>query len=235
MATGKPNKKDVEIVRRNPLFTELPDDTLKALLKEACVAEYKRGRILFLRGEPSEWFYFIIEGWVKVFRDTPDGEQTVISVMEPGETIAEAAIFLGNNCPASAEVVKDARLVKIPAKTLLCELRGDPELAIKMLGSLSARLKWLVHHIEQLQALSTSQRLGDFLLGLYEGKKGGECLQLPHDKSLIAARLGMKPESLSRALSKLKDVGVTSKGHTVELGDIDALRAYCQAGKGGNR
>lgn len=223
--------KDMEIVRRNPLFGGLPDDTLEALLKESHVLEHQRGKLLFLRGEPAEWFFLLLDGWVKVFRDTPDGEQTVISIIKPGDTMAEAAIFFGNNYPASAEVVDHARLLEIPASALLNQLRQDGDLALKVLGSLSMRLRNLVRHIEQLQARSTSQRLGDFLLGLCDAHDGPATIELPYDKSLIAARLGMKPESLSRALGKLKEVGVTSKGHTVEVADVGDLRDYCQVGE----
>lgn len=224
------NAKDMEMVRRNPLFGGLPPETLEALLHESRVVEHPRGKILFLRGEPANWFFLLLEGWVKVFRDTPDGEQTVIAIMKPSETIAEAAIFFGSDYPASAEVVDNVRLLEIPAAALLSQLRQDPELGLKLLGALSMRLRHLVRHIEQLQARSTSQRLGDFLLALCEAEEGPVTLKLPYDKSLIAARLGMKPESLSRALAKLKNLGVSSRGHSVEIDDIATLRDYCEVG-----
>lgn len=229
--TGKGlSQKDMEMVRRNPLFGGLPPDTLETLLHEARITEQPRGKLLFLRGEPANWFFLLLDGWVKVFRDTPDGEQTVIAIMKPGETIAEAAIFFGSDYPASAEVVDNARLLEIPAGTLLNQLRQDPDLGLKLLGALSMRLRHLVRHIEQLQARSTSQRLGDFLLALCEAEEGPVSLKLPYDKSLIAARLGMKPESLSRALAKLKKLGVTSRGHSVDIDDIGTLRDYCEVG-----
>lgn len=224
------NAKDMEIVRRNPLFGGLPPETLESLLHESRVVEHPRGKILFLRGEPANWFFLLLEGWVKVFRDTPDGEQTVIAIMKPSETIAEAAIFFGSDYPASAEVVDNVRLLEIPAGALLSQIRQDSELGLKLLGALSMRLRHLVRHIEQLQARSTSQRLGDFLLSLCEAEEGPVTLKLPYDKSLIAARLGMKPESLSRALAKLKSLGVSSRGHSVEIDDVSTLRDYCEVG-----
>ncbi len=220
--------KDMEVLRRNPLFGGLPDETLNSLIEKSHLVEHGRGKILFLRGEPAKNFFLLLDGWVKMFRDTPDGEQTVISIRKSGDTIAEAAIFFGNNYPASAEVVDRARLLEIPASALLGRIRSDGELAVQLLGALSMRVHNLVHHIEQLQARSTSQRLGDFILGLCEIETGPADVRLPYDKSLIAARLGMKPESLSRALAKLKDIGVTSKGHMVILEAVERLREYCQ-------
>ncbi len=220
--------KDMEVVRRAPLFAGLADIMLERLLAMAGVVEHPRGELLFLRGQPANRIYLLLGGWVKIFRDTADGEQTVIAVLKPGETVAEAAIFLGRNYPASAEVVEDARLLDIPAKPFLKLLRQDGDLALHLLGALSLRLRNLVTHIEQLQSRSTTQRLGGFLLGLSEVREGSARIRLPYDKHLVAARLGMKPESLSRALAKLKKYGVAAKGTEVMISDVARLRGYCQ-------
>jgi len=221
--------KDLELIRRTPLLMDIPEGDMQALLRASSVHEYPRNKLLFLRGEPAEHIYLLLEGWVKVYRDTPDGEQTVIGILKPGETVAEAAIFLGRDYPASAEVVSDSRLLEIPSEALLGLLRADGELAIRMLGTLSQRLRGLVLHIEQIQARSTPQRLGDFLLNLSDVRKGPAVIELPYDKSLIAARLGMKPESLSRALAKLRQHGVTTNGHEIKLENVLSLRAYCDS------
>lgn len=228
MAMTAISEQDREILRRAPLFAAVKDDVLDDLLKEARVGTYPRGQILFLRGDPAERFFLLVDGWVKIFLDTPNGEQTVIEIMRAGETIAEAAIFLGMAYPASAEVADDARLVEIPAAPFLARLREDGELALTMLAALSKRLHYLIQHIEKVQTFSTPQRLGGFLLELTKKTDGEATLRLPYDKSLVAARLGMKPESLSRALAKLRDIGVTTLGDSVHIADIDGLREFCE-------
>ena len=220
---------DLHTVQRAPLLSDLPQAELQKLIKVSHVHDYPRGKLLFLRGEPATKIYLLLDGWVKIYRDTQDGEQTVIGILKTGETVAEAAIFLGQDYPASAEVVSTSRLLEIPADFLLNLLRKDSDVAIKMLGTLSQRMRGLVLHIEQIQARSTPQRLGDFLLGLCSEKKGPAVIDLPYDKSLVAARLGMKPESLSRALAKLRDHGVTSNGHQIELADVSNLRSFCRS------
>ncbi len=226
------NSRDTAIVRRSPLFTGLPDKMLEHLLEHACVVEHSRGKLLFLREQPAELIYLLLDGWVKVFRDTQDGEQTVVAVLKPGETVAEAAIFLGCNYPASAEVVSDARLLEIPAEPFLGLLRENSDFSLKMLGALSQRLRGLILHIEQIQARSTPQRLGDFILSLSEVDDAKSAVvHFPYDKSLVAARLGMKPESLSRALAKLREYGVKTKGTEVVIADVGKLREYCQSSK----
>ena len=220
---------DLLTVQRAPLLSDLPQTELQKLIDVSNVHDHPRGKLLFLRGEPATNIYLLLEGWVKVYRDTPDGEQTVIGILRTGETVAEAAIFLGQDYPASAEVVSSSRLLEIPADFLLNLLRHDSDVAIKMLGTLSQRMRGLVLHIEQIQARSTPQRLGDFLLGLSGIKDGPAVIDLPYDKSLVAARLGMKPESLSRALAKLRDYGVTTNGHQIEMADVSQLRGFCES------
>ena len=219
---------DRAVLRRAPLFAAVKDDVLDDLLREARIGTYPRGQILFLRGDPAERFYLLLDGWVKIFLDTPGGEQTVIEIMRAGETIAEAAIFLGMAYPASAEVADDARLIEIPAGPFLARLRRDGELALTMLAALSKRLHYLIQHIEKVQTFSTPQRLGGFLLDLTETAAGKAVLRLPYDEALVAARLGMKPESLSRALAKLRDIGVVTQGDTVHIADVERLREFCE-------
>ena len=220
--------RDQKLIRQTPLFAGLPDAVRDRLLAEARVVAYSRGKLLFVRGEPAERIYLVLDGWVKVFRDTKDGDQIVIHIMRSGESVAEAAVFLGRKYPASAEVVENARLLDIPANAFLTLLREDNDLALKMLGALSLRMRQLVRQIEQLQTRSVPQRLGEFLLALCDATEGSATVQLPYDKVLVAARLGMKPESLSRGLAKLRTYGVASEGNMVELGDIARLTRYCQ-------
>lgn len=219
---------DLQVVRRTPPFAGLPEAALARLLAGAHVVQCQRGKLLFLRGEPASRFFLILEGWVKLFRDTPDGEQTVIAIMKPGETIGEAALFMGGPFPVSAEVVDDARIVEIAGGPFLSMIREDSDLALTMLAALSKRMRQLVLHIEQIQSRSTPQRLGEFLLGLSDTGEGSTIIQLPYDKSLVAARLGMKPESLSRALAKLRSFGVTTSGNRVDITDIGRLKEFCQ-------
>ncbi|MCW9034603.1 MAG: Crp/Fnr family transcriptional regulator [Alphaproteobacteria bacterium] len=222
---------ELEVVRSAPLFSGLPDDSLEKIVNCGRVIDYVRGEMLFLRGDPVTRFFVLLEGWVKVYRDTPEGEQSVVAVMKPGESFAQAAIFTGKTTfPATAEIVDNARVLEIPAKEFLHLLKTENHLALNMLGALSERMLELVQHIEQLQFSSTRERLAYFLCSLTDVKEGGIELRLPYDKSLIAARLGMKPESLSRALAKLRTVGVSTSGNVITIEDMAVLRSYCQEG-----
>jgi CRP-like cAMP-binding protein len=220
---------DIEFLRNNSLFTELSNDDLQSLAADSRVAEHPRGHSLFLHGDTAASFYLVTEGCVSVFRDTPDGSRTVLHIAHEGETFAEAAALKLGHYPASAEAASDCTLIEIPAIAFRDVLRRDPDLALRVIGSLSIRLRMLVNEVEQLTVKNASQRVGGFLLGLVsETEKNQATVSLPYEKALVAAKLGMKPESLSRALANLRQIGVeSSRGAEIRLRDVSSLRQFC--------
>ncbi len=216
---------DYDQLKQIPLFAGMTDNTIMNLLLDATARRYPRGTSLFMQGEQADRFFVVLEGWVKGFRQAPDGHESVIAVFGPGETFAEAAMFVSGNFPISTEIVADARLLVIPRSGLLKQLREDPDIALKMLASMSRRLRGFVQQVEQLTVKSATQRLASFLEKLVDVEEGPDEFELPLDKMLIAGRLGMQPETLSRALSKLRSIGVATEGHRVIIKDVAALHA----------
>lgn len=222
---------DWRIVRSTPLFGAMPQDLAQAMIGNHGVRVYEKSAVLFQQGEPANAFFLILDGWVKIYRLTPDGNEAVVGVFRRGETFAEAAIFLSGRYPVSAEVVVTSRLLRIDGELLRRRIREQPDLALSMLASCSHHLKFLVEQIEQIKLLSAPQRLADFLVRLCSCQSGGCTIELPYEKSLIASRLGMKPESLSRALAKLKPMGVVVDRDHVQIADVAALHEFVEAGK----
>jgi CRP-like cAMP-binding protein len=222
---------DWRIVRSTPLFGAMPQPVAQAMIGNHGVRVYEKGAMLFQQGEPADAFFLILDGWVKIFRLTPDGNEAVVGVFRRGETFAEAAIFLAGRYPVNAEVVVTARLLKIDGETMRRRIREQPDLALSMLASCSHHLKFLVEQIEQIKLLSAPQRLADFLVRLCNPAEKQCSIELPYEKALIASRLGMKPESLSRALAKLRPIGVDVDRDHVRIDDVAALQAFVEAGK----
>lgn len=221
---------DWRIVRATPLFGALPQDVAQGLIGNQPVRVHEKGTVLFQQGEPANSFYVILDGWVKVYRMTPDGSEAVVGVFRRGETFAEAAIFLGGRYPVSAEVVTTSRLLRIDGEMLRRRIREQPDLALSMLASASHHLKFLVEQIEQIKLLSGPQRIADFLVRLCSKHSGEVTVELPYEKALIANRLGMKPESLSRALAKLRPYGVSVDREMVRIADVAALTEFVETG-----
>lgn len=237
MKTDIPGLKPHEaaLLRGNPLFQRLPDRALAALVATAQARAVPRGTTLFVQDEGADRFYVLLDGWVKLYRLTRDGAEAVVNIVAPGETFAEAAMFASGKFPVCAEAVADSRVLTLTAEGFARCLREDDQIAFAMLGSLSLRLRHLVQQIEQLQVQPTAQRVGSFLLRFCPPGGGSAVFALPFDKALVARRLGMQPETFSRALAKLRGVGVETQGGTVSVAELEELRRFCQGGGSDDR
>ncbi len=209
------------------------DDNIKALFANACQAqEYERDKILFLQDDPAEWFYIIASGWIKLFRETMDGHETVLDTLTTGQSFGEIAVLEDDTHTYGACIVEKAVLYRLPISLLKKTVEENHKVALSMLQTMAQHRKRQTHEIESLTLQNASQRIGCFLLRLCDPFTEGETtLQLPYDKSLIAARLGMKSETFSRALNKLKEhTDISVQGAKVIIPSLDAISGYtCSA------
>jgi CRP-like cAMP-binding protein len=219
---------DWQIVRSTPLFGTMPKEVTVRLVGSSGPKIYEKGALLFQQGDPANAFYVILDGWVKIARLTPEGGEAVVGMFRRGETFAEAAMFLGGRYPANAEVVTPSRLLKIDGDNLRRNIRENSDLALCMLASASHHLKFLVEQIEQIKLLSAPQRIADFLIQQCRTRCGSCVVVLPYEKALIASRLGMKPESFSRAIGRLRKLGVSVDHEFVSISDVGTLIAFVE-------
>ena len=228
------DQSDWQIVRSTPLFGTVSQEVAQSIIGHQLVTVHQKGDTLFHQGDPADSFFVLLGGWVKLYRVTHDGNEAVVGVFKPGETFAEAAMFLGGRYPVSAEVVTNARLLRVDGKMLRRRITEQPELALSMLASASYHLKYLVEHIEHIKVLSAPQRVAEFLVRLAQVREGGAVIELPYEKALLANRLGMKPESLSRALAKLRPLGVSVDREQVSIVDVALLAGFVDSSDRGD-
>ena len=233
--TSPPTASDLDIVRRINVFRGLNPLMVERLIGPAAVLNLGEGQIVFRQGDPATAFFIVVEGWVKLYRVTVSGDEAVIHVFAKGDSFAEAVAFTGHPYPATAETVSDARIVRIPADHVVKCIRGMPDIALAMIASTSQHLHHLVQQVEQLKAQTGVQRVAEFLGALCSADVGTCTIALPYDKALIAGRLGLKPESLSRAFAKLKPLGVDVRASHVVVNDVARLRRFATGDRGSTR
>ncbi|MGM0562855.1 MAG: Crp/Fnr family transcriptional regulator [Pseudomonadota bacterium] len=215
------------VLEQSPLLSGLDEADREELLKSSEVVDIERDTPLFEREQEATHLYWVVSGWVKVYRTTAEGEETVIHTVGPGESFAEPAALGLGFYPASAVGACEGRVVRIPTRAYRTLLLNKPEKALAVIGRFSQRLRQMVNEREQIQSNSTAQRLARFLLEHSgSGKAPGQSFALPYDKTLLAARLAMKPESLSRAFARLREEGVSSRGQWVTIEDRERLAAF---------
>lgn len=218
-----PTPVDIEIAARIPVLSGLKPDEMAVLLAEASILNLRPRRALFRQGDAADAFFIIMEGWIKLYRVTAAGNEAVLNVLGRGESFAEAVTFTSGHYPATARAATAARVMVIPAGHVLSCIRGMPEVAIAMIASTSQHLHRLAQQIERLMARSALQRVAEFLASLAPSTTGPCTIKLPYDKSLIAGRLGLKPESLSRVFAKLRSAGVDVRASNVVVRDMAEL------------
>lgn len=215
-----------------PLFEGAAFDFLEKLKAQSSVHNFPKGHVVFMQDDLSEWFYYVHSGWVKLFRQTLDGDEVIIDILPAGTIFGETDLFDNRSYSFSAEVVQEARISAFPISVLRAEIASKQDFAVKMLQHVLAGQREKNKEIEHRTVMNAPQRLGCFLLRLINVKKEGPVvLHLPYDKTLIAARLGMQSETFSRALARLReDLGIRVRGSTIEIDSMDELVSYtCSA------
>jgi len=223
---------ELAVVRDLTLFRTVSDSEMIELIKTMHVRDYGRDQLLFTQGDPADRIFVVLDGWVRLFRSTEDGGEVTINLFSSGEILAEAAPFLGNAYPVSGITAQDTRLLVVSATKLLSYLERNPKVCFGMMASMAMKLQGFLRQVEQLSSRSATERLASFILSLAGGTQGSCTVRLPVEKRLIASRLGMQPESFSRALSRLKREGVIASGNTLQIDDCKRLQALVRSGAG---
>ena len=218
-----------QIALNTRLLATLPAEVRQPLLDAAQLLRLQRGESLFHCGDTARAIHIVVEGWVKLYRIAPNGTEAVVGVMTRGQSFGEPIALRRAAYPVSAEASTDCRLIAVPAQAVLEMLHARPEAAIAILSATFLHLQGLVEQIEQLKARSGAQRVAEFLLDLCPQGADSATVTLPYDKVLIAGRLGMKPESLSRAFARLRAHGVHIQQASAAIASVARLRALTQA------
>ncbi|MBK1672296.1 Crp/Fnr family transcriptional regulator [Ectothiorhodospira shaposhnikovii] len=211
-------------LQRLPLFEPLTDAQLErvrnASRERSCIA----GESLFAQGDEAGSFFMVRQGAIKLFLLSREGDEKVVEVIQAGQLFAEAVMFMEQRrYPVNASALTDTELVIFDHDTFLSLLSETPDLALKMLGSLSRRIHGLLSHIDELTLHNATYRLVAYLLSQSGGEAGEIRLNLP--KQIIASRLSMKPETLSRILARLRAQALVEvSGDTLLLRDKSGLR-----------
>jgi len=212
------------------IFSGLSHESLNSLLSHGQIRKFYKGKLLFLEGEPANRLYIILNGWVKIFKGTSAGEETILQMLSSGDSIMESTIFLNTSFPVSAQVAEDTTVLSLPAPVIREQIKNNHELALNLLTSMSHRSQGLIRQIEDARLKSVDERTGWFLLRLLlEQEFMSRDVRLPYDKSLIASYLDMKRETFSRSLHRLKAKGFKIENDVLVIPDLKALCGYCDS------
>ncbi|AOZ69988.1 hypothetical protein LPB142_12190 [Rhodobacter xanthinilyticus] len=213
------------ITRSCALLRAAGPQTRERLRRSARLRHYHRGETIFLHQSRAQACHLVLEGWVKLYRIAPNGCEALLGIHTRGETFGLADGLRGAARSFGADAASDCDLLILPAPEIRAAAATDPGLQEALLHESFAATDGLLDQITDLKSCSALQRVAAFLCAHACVTEDGLRVILPFEKHLIAAYLGIKPESLSRALSRLKPLGVTISRDIVLIRDPEALDA----------
>ncbi len=211
-----------------PLFRKLTAQELALIAQGTRVVRAARGELLLRKGEMPSGFYLVVFGQVKLALSSHQGVEKVLQLFGPGQSFGEAVMFLECPYPVHAACLVDSLLLHVSQQVIFEAIDANADFARRMLGGLSSRLHELVTDVEAYSMRSAAQRLVGYLLNLSESQAVPEAqVSLPTSKHIVASRLNLTPETLSRLLHTLAaDQLISVDGRAVTIRDVERLRSY---------
>ncbi len=227
------------VLKKVSIFSSLTGPEFSFLAAHVLQRKYSAGELIFSEGDTCGGLYVVQSGNVRIFKSSAGGREQVLSIDGPGSSIAELPVFDGGNYPASAQAVSDSTLLFFSRQDFQTLCTQHPDVALKVLKVVGARLRRLVGIIEELSFTTVRHRLIALLLrlgkteGVRNGNGDGISLTLPANNSELAAQIGTVRELVSRNLSRLQAEGLIAvDNRKLEIPSLKRLEAELEASGG---
>lgn len=222
------------VLEKTALLSSLSREELQTLATRTVRKRFSTGELLFSEGEPCSGLHFIASGRVRIFKTSVNGREQVLAVNVPGESVAELPVFDGGAYPASAIAIEDSEIAFISRRDFHAYCIEHPEVALKVLSVVGARLRRLVGIIEELSFNTIRERLIALLVKLAQtdGKKTAHGIEflLPATHQELANQLGTVRELISRNLMRLQAEGLIDvDARQIVVRDLKGLGALLES------
>jgi CRP/FNR family transcriptional regulator, dissimilatory nitrate respiration regulator len=218
------NNRDRNILVKSPLMAGLSPSSLAKMLEITTVLNFESRDILFREGDAADFFYTVLTGYVRLYRLNKDGREADIRVCGSGDTFGECLLTTGDNYDYNAQAAETITIARFNMQKIRQMSEQEHDVARAIIHCLSSDLRRTMNCIANDRLQTAPQRVAQYLLDSCQTAAGAASIRLPFQKSLLAGKLGLAPEALSRAFSSLRDSGVHVRGRMVQIDDVSALR-----------
>jgi CRP-like cAMP-binding protein len=195
-----------DLLRTTPIFSRLTIEDRRKIAEVASVRAFDRGEIIFEQESPSDAFYAIIAGRVKIFKMMPNGKDLILEVFGPGDPLGAVAAYLGRPFPASATALEETTCVLIPRADFFRLLEQHPSLVRGLLLGLTTRLVELTNRLAELTGGRIEPRFARLFMKLADemgrSERGGIFIPLPLSRQELADLTGTTIETCIRIMSR---------------------------------
>ncbi|QND42840.1 Crp/Fnr family transcriptional regulator [Rhizobium leguminosarum bv. viciae] len=218
------NGQEAAVLARAALMAGLDHNEAEALRACATVRLCDRHDVLIEEADKAAYFYCVLSGYVRLYRRNGDGRQADIRICEPGDSFAECLIHADETYHYGAQAMDHAVLASFDIAKVRLLLEERPRIGRAITRSLSLHLISMMECLASDRMQTAPQRVAHYLLTHCAENGAAASLRLPFPKNLLARKLGLAPEALSRAFSTLKTKGVTVRGRAIAISDVNLLR-----------
>ena len=194
----------VEVLAGCALFRALPAAALQQLAAHAAIRNCRRGQILFAEGDPGDSLIVVVSGSLKTYSTTEHGDEFLLAVVGPGETLGELALADGGLRSATVSALTEASVLRIPRDAVLELARSEPALMNALLLALASVIRRLDAHAADLAFLDLPRRVGKLLLAQHAAAPNGAPALTQTE---MAARVGSSRQSVNAALQEFQRRG----------------------------
>ena len=208
----------INTLRSCQLFVGLPAADLESIANASVLKALEKDDYLFHEGDPARGFYVVQRGAVNVHRVNAAGKEQVIHIFRTGDSFAEVALASPTGYPADARAIEPTQVLLVQKEGILGLLKRQPELALRMLGSMSTHLRVLVGQLEDLTLKDVETRLANWLVKRCPDPRSTKParIELTMAKRVLAGELGTVSETFSRTLARFREQKLISvKGKTI--------------------
>ncbi len=211
-----------EDIVRHPLLAACRPETVDFLLQGAFAQRFPAHTQLTKEGEKADFLYAVLSGSVELSAAWQDRE-TTIAVIGPPHTFIVAAVVLDRLYLQSAHVLEPARILMLPSGSVRQAMRQDAGFATAVAAEMAIAYRTVAQELKNQKLRTSLERLANWLVHRDKETGGNHRFIIPFEKKILAARLGMAPEVLSRAFATLAQYDVRVDGATVIVKDWSAL------------
>ena len=216
-------------LRRCMLFSRLEDAQFEKILRHTRSISLAENGILFEQQQPANEIFLLSSGQMKLALVSPGGHEKVVDLISPGISFAEAVMFSGSHVyPVTATALIRSEVWGIDAGTYEGILRQSTDACFAVMEQISRRLHWQIAELDRLTLHNAAFRLIAYLLDQVPSTHLHSAqIQLDVPKHVLASRLSITPETLSRTFSRLnKDGYIDITENSIQIHDIERLMAY---------
>jgi len=218
---------EIDVIRQLDLFAGASEPTFDDLVGVSFLQRFPPKVELVRQNERADFLYILLEGQVDLHA-TSGTRETVLEVLEPVSLFVVAAILNEEFCLVSARTLSACRVLMIPADRVRKAMETDIHFMRAMVFDMAHRYRRGVKEVKNLKLRTSVERLANWLLRVRTIQNHGSYIELPYEKRILASKLGMTPENLSRGFAFLSDYGIKVDGARIVFVDVEKLEDFAQ-------